>query len=524
MPGSVVIGLDFGSESARGVRLDDQSGRLEASETYAYRHGIMTQALADGTVLPPSWALQDADDYLEAAHHLLERLGRERRVSGIGVAFTASTVLPCRADGTPLSRRHRAAPHAYVKLWKHAASQPWADRITAAGGAFLDDHGGRLSANGLIARAAEMAEMAPTLWAEAERFIEAADWLVWQLTGWAGRSLAFARYKAHHRPDGGYPSHLVPGLAAKLGAPQPIGTAAGTLTPAWRERTGVQGDAIVAVPVIDSHAAVPAVGAVEAGTLVGALGTSAVFMLLDDRARPLPAGIEGVARDGVLPGFWCFEAGQAGFGDTLAWVVRQAPRAVTLGDSFASYNAAAAAYRPGATGLLALDWWTGCRVPHGDALLSGLLVGLTLQTSPLDIYRALLESLSLGARSIVDHLQAGAAPVGRVVMTSGLSLANPLLMQIMADVLGRPVHVPEIEHLTAVGAAIHGAVAADVVPDYRAGSQRFGATTARLYRPDPSTAAAYERLAAIYRALGADPALRSHMHALAEFRTRHHPA
>ena len=514
MKDGYLIGLDYGTESARGVLIDARSGKVEASHTQPYRHGVMTQALPNGARLPPEWALQHAPDYVEVAEIILRTLADGKTVHGIGIGFTASSPLPARADGTALSALLPDEPHAYVKLWKHHAAQPWADRINAGGAAFLSDFGGKLSSEWLLPKAAQIADEAPRIWAAADRFIEAGDWMVWQLTGQEIRSAGFAAYKAQYRPGIGYPEGMVPGLAGKLSEPVAVGKPAGALTPAWRRRCGIEGEAIVAVAVIDSHIIMPAVGATEPGTLVGALGTSAAYLLLDDEARPLPAGIEGVARDGVLPGFWCYEAGQAGFGDTLAWFVRTFPRSEQLDENFALYNAAAGRLHPGQNGLVALDWWNGCRVPHGDSLLSGLLLGLNLNTSAADIYRALLESLCYGARNVVDHLVAGNAPMRRIVLASGLSQNNPLLMQLMADVVGRDIAVPQLPHATAIGAAIHGAVAAGIVSDYADGARRYGATEFTQYRPDLKAFAAYENLYRQYRTLSLDRVIQNAMHAL----------
>ena len=513
MKSGFLIGLDYGTLSARGVLIDAVTGKIEASHVHAYRRGVMSEALPDGATLPRLWALQNAPDYTEAAEAILSAIGRGRIVHGIGIGFTASSPLPARADGAPLSQLHPGNRHAYVKLWKHQAAQPWAARIAAAGGDFLNAFGGKLSAEWLLAKAAEIADEAPELWAETDRFIEAGDWLVWQLTGQEARSLGFAAYKAQYAPGVGYP-RVVPSLLEKLRDPIPVGRAAGQLTAAWRERTGVIGDAIVAVAVIDSHVVMPAVGAVEPGALVGALGTSAAFLLLDDRARPLPYGVEGVAKDGVLPGFWCYEAGQAAFGDALDWFVRTFPRTANPTQNFAEYNAAAAKLSPGENHLVALDWWNGCRAPLGNSSLSGLIVGLNLRTTAADIYRALLESLCYGTRNIVDHLSTGGAPIRQIVLTSGLSQNNPLLMQLMADVLGREIHVPQIDHATAVGAAIHGAVAAGVVSDFAEGARRYGATRFSKYQAVPARAACYERLYRQYRELAADETVRETMHAV----------
>ena len=509
-----LIGLDYGSESARGVLVDVASGVIVDSQTYAYRHAVMSETLPGGQALPPGWALQFAPDYTEAAAVILERLGRGREVAGIGIGFTASSPLPCAADGTPLSAMYPDERHAYVKLWKHQSAQPWADRINAAGGDFLANCGGKLSGEWLLAKAAQIADEAPHIWDASERFIEAGDWLVWQLCGQEARSESFACYKAQYRKGVGYPEQALPGLAGlaeRLREPLPIGSAAGELTAEWREKTGILGPATVAVAIIDSHVAMPALGVVEGGALMGALGTSAAFLLLDATARPLAKGIEGMAFGAAIPGLWCHEAGQASFGDLLAWFVRAFPHAGTTEAAFKSYNTAAANMRPGENHLLALDWWNGCRVPFGDSTLNGLLLGFNMRSTALDVYRALLESLCYGARTIVDLLASQGAPIERLVLTGGLSQKNVLLMQMLADVLGRELSVPLMPEPTATGAAIHAAVAAGVVADFTEGARRFGAREFITYRPDAGLVPAYETVYQRYRALSANAALRELM-------------
>jgi len=511
-----LLGLDFGTESARGVRINVATGLQEASHIHPYRHGVMTAALPDGTPLPPAYALQDAADYLEAAETILSAIGRDHMIVGIGLDFTASSPLPARADGTALSALSPSDPHAYVKLWKHAAAQPYADAINARGGEFLANFGGRLSGEWMLAKASQIRAEAPAIWAQADRFIEAGDWLVWRLTGQEVRSLDFAAYKAQFSAEHGYPADVVPGLEDRISPPRPVGTAAGRLTQSWRERTGIRGEPAVAVAVIDSHVALPAVGGTETGTLVSALGTAAAHLFLSEAARPLPSGIEGFADGAALPGLGCYEAGQAGFGDTLAWYVRTFPRAEDESENFRLYNESAAAIAPGQSRLMALDWWSGNRVPFADSSLSGLLIGLNLSTSAAQIYRALLEALCYGTRSVFDHLAAGGLTVERAIMTSGLSRRNPLLLQIMADVLGREIEIPDIANPTAVGAAIHGAVAAGVVADFDEGAARFGARRFDRVRPNPDHAAIYAALYDQYRQLAADDRIRRSMRALGQ--------
>jgi L-ribulokinase len=519
MSGGYLIGLDYGTDSARGVLIDTTRGEVCASHTHRYRHGTLIDALPDGTPLRAGWALQKASDYLECAEAILRALGQDKRIESIGIGFTASSPLPVSEDGTPLSTRFPKQPHAYVKLWKHHASQPWADAISREKSALLAKSGGKTSGEWLPAKAAQLAAEAPELWNETTRFIEAGDWLVWQLTGVETRSSDFARYKAHHS-DAGYPDLGVHGLAARIAAPLRIGSQAGTVTRGWLERTGMRGEPAVAVAAIDSHVILPALGAVEAGTLVGALGTSAVYMLLDDAERPVPAGIEGVARDAALPDLWCYEAGQAGFGDALAWFVETAPLHADLSTNFAAYNEGATRLRPGQSGLLALDWWNGCRVPLSDPHVSGILLGLRTTTTPVEIYRALLESLCFGARTIVELMQRSGAPVRQTILASGLSENNELLLQLMADILGERVSVPKIRGATAIGAAIHGAVAAGIVPNFTEGSARFGARSFRQIEPNRSSTAVYTALYGEYRGLSNQAKLRESMHVLSGLASR----
>lgn len=516
MAGSFLIGLDYGSESARGVLIDTATGQQIASHTHGYRHGIMTQQLPGGTALPRGWALQNAADYIEAAHEILSKLGGGREIDAIGLGFTASSPMPTTENGQPLSELYPDHPHAYVKLWKHGSAQKYADDINARGGSYLENFGGKVSGEWLLAKAVQIADEAPHVWSETARFIESGDWLVWQLSGQERRSLGFAAYKAQYSGNDGYPRGIVDDLEQRLSPPHPVGFPAGNLTEAWRFRTGIRGKAIVAVSVIDSHVVLPAIGAVRTGCLVGALGTSAAYLFLSERFHALPAGIEGVAYNGSIRDLWCYESGQASFGDTLAWFVRNFPRAGNADESFRIYNTEAAMLAPGENRLVALDWWNGNRVPLADSRLSGILMGLSMDTTSVGIYRALMESLCFGARSIVDLFEAGEIKVERVLMTSGLAQNNRLLIQIMSDIMNRPIDVPEIANPTAVGAAIHGAVAAGVVSSYEEGAARFGAKSYRHYVPEEKHVAVYETLFQLYREMSRSVRARVAMHTLSE--------
>lgn len=513
MDNGYLIGLDFGSESARGVLLEEGTGRVVGSLTYTYKHRVLTEALPGGEALPLGWALQVAPDYAEAALHILKGLGNNRKVLSIGLGFTASSPLPCKADGTPLSDLFPDRRHAYVKLWKHQSAQSWADQINEAGGDFLEPFGGKVSGEWLLAKAAQIAAEDPEIWAETDRFIEAGDWLVWQLTGNEARSQSFAAYKAQFQKKVGYPQ-VVPGLIEKLSEPVDVGAPAGEMCSNWRSITGILGTPVVAAAIIDSHVAMPALGVVESGSLMGALGTSAVFLLLEKEKKPLPRGIEGMAYGAAIPGVWCYEAGQASFGDLLAWFVRSFPRSDNPGNSFVYYNNAAAQLKPGENHLVALDWWNGCRVPFGDSGLTGMLIGMNMRTTAVDIYRALLESLCFGARTIIDALASAGSDITQTVLTGGLSQKNDVLMQMMSDVLGRTISVPTMPHPTAIGAAIHGAVGAGVVKNFAEGTRLYGAKDFKTFQPNAAVQRAYEKQYDRYRALSNNAQIQGVMHEL----------
>lgn len=502
--GTFVIGLDFGTESARAVLLRAGARAVAATAVQRYRHGVWQRELR-GTPLPGGWALQDADDYLLAAEDILARVVAQLppggRVAGLGVAFTSSSPLPTLADGTPLSRSFPDEPHAYVKLWKHHAAQHHADRFNASGAPYLAFSGGRSSSEWLPAKAAQFAEEHPELWARAARFLEAGDWLVWQLTDQESCSAVHAGYKAHHR-EGGYPPEVRGLLGERVRDPQPGGSAAGTLTAAWQRRVGLNHAPVVAVSTIDAHAGALGVGALRAGEGVAVLGTSACYLTSSEREIPIP-GISGVVAGGIVPGLYGYEAGQAAFGDVLSWLVRAVPHGPDEASAFEAYHREAAGLSPGEHGLLALDWWNGCRTPLDRGDLSGLVLGFTPATRPADVYRALMESLCFGARRVLATFGGYGLPLQRLILAGGLSERGHPLLQILADVLGREVEVSLAQYASARGAAVHAAVAAGLANDFAEGAGLFADARTRLLRPDPEATAVYEELYGAYLDLSA---------------------
>jgi L-ribulokinase len=512
------IGVDFGTESGRALLLDPRTGEELGLSVVPYPHGVIDRTLpcADER-LPPDWALQDPDDWVTvlevALPEVLAQAGVSRGdVVGLGVDFTSCTVLPVRSDGVPLCtlERWRSRRHAWPKLWKHHAAQPVADRLNEVaatrGEDFLERYGGRISSEWYFPKLIELWLEDREIFDVAYGFIEAADWIVWYLTGFERRQSCTAGYKALWSETDGLPSTqyfeaAYPGFdrpAEKLGATfAPLGTRAGTLRPEVAARVGLPESVAVAVGNVDSFVSVPGVGVEQPGTFVMVVGTSICDMVVSPQEIRLP-GITGVVRDGILPGLYGYEAGQAAVGDMLAWFVD------TLGPEAGGYAAleqAAADIEPGETGLVALDWWNGNRTILADADLTGVICGLTLRSTKDEIYRALLESIAFGNRRIMDNFEEHGLALDQIVACGGIAEKSPLTMQLIADTSGREVRVPASNEIPARGAALFGAVAAGLFDGISSAISAARPQIARTYTPAPAATALYDQVYAIYRTL-----------------------
>lgn len=511
-----VVGVDFGTLSGRALVVRVADGAELGTAVHEYRHGVIETALPTGVRLPPDWALQDPEDYREVLRRAVPAAVAAAgidpaRVIGIATDFTACTVLPTLADGTPLSEvpELRDRPHAWVKLWKHHAGQPQADRINALADErrepWLNRYGGKISAEWQFAKGLQLLDEDPEIYRRATRFVEAADWIVWQLCGVETRNICTAGYKGI-RQDGRYPSRdflaaLDPGFAdfvGKLDGPLlPMGARAGALTAQAAAWTGLPEGIAVAAGNVDAHVTAASAQALLPGHLVAIMGTSTCHVVNGTELAEVP-GMCGVVEGGLSPGAWGYEAGQSGVGDIFGWFVEHATPAGL--DSHERLSELAAAQPVGAHGLIALDWWNGNRSLLVNHDLSGLVVGLTLATRPADVYRALLEATAYGTRMIIEAFSAAGVPTRELVVAGGLT-ANRLLMQIYSDVTNRPLSLIGSAQGPALGSAIHAAVAAGAYPDVYAASAAMGRVDRDAYRPDPDRARAYDALYAEYRTL-----------------------
>ncbi len=482
------IGVDYGTESGRAVLVSLENGKEIADHVTPYRHGVIDKLLPDTRIpLEDEWALQHPQDYIEVLKNsipeVLKKSGVDaEQVIGLGIDFTACTMLPIDAEGEPLSDHPdlKNNPHSWVKLWKHHAAQAEANQLNEIaeqrGEAFLARYGGKISSEWMIAKIWQILNEAPDIYDKTDRFVEATDWVTSQLTGNLIRNSCTAGYKSIWHKKDGYPSKdffkaLDPRLEnlveTKLrGDVVPIGTKAGELTEAMAQATGLKAGIAVAVGNVDAHVSVPAMGVTEPGKLVMTMGTSICSLLLGNKEVEVE-GMCGVVEDGIIPGLYGYEAGQPAVGDLFAWFVDNAVSASVESEAIQAglskhqlLEKKAAVYAPGETGLLALDWWNGNRSVLVDTDLSGLIVGMSLKTKPEEIYRALLEATAFGTRKIVDAFTENGLEVNELYVCGGLPHKNQLLMQIYADVTNRVIKIADSYQTPALGAAMFGALAA----------------------------------------------------------------
>lgn len=527
------IGVDFGSLSGRAVLVDIDSGNEVASSVFEYPHAVMSEYIpGSDEKLPPDWALQHPQDYLDVLHFTIPAVIKESGVSpediiGVGIDFTACTVLPVTSDGTPLCflDEFKNNPHAYVKLWKHHAAQDEANRLNQIAGErgedFLLRYGGKISSEWLVPKIWQILNEAPEIYEAMDRFIEAADWVIWQLCGKETRNACTAGYKALWHKQKGYPSKdffraLDPRLENlvedKLSTDiSGLGEKAGVITPKAAELTGLLEGTAVAVGNVDAHVALPAVGITEPGKMLMIIGTSTCDILLGDKECIVP-GMCGVVEDGVISGYMGYEAGQSCVGDHFDWFCKTCVPESYLSDAKSQgknihkyLREKAMLLSPGESGLLALDWWNGNRSVLVDVDLTGMILGMTLLTKPEEIYRALIEATAYGTRMIIETFRENGVPINELYAAGGIAQKDELMMQIYSDVTNMPIRISASAQTPALGSAMFGAVAAgsdaggfDSITD---AAKVMGRVMDKVYRPIAENVNIYDKLYAEYKIL-----------------------
>ncbi|HZK27447.1 MAG TPA: ribulokinase [Thermoclostridium sp.] len=527
------IGVDFGTLSGRAVLVELDTGNEIATAVKEYPHGVMDEHLPGGNVkLEHDWALQHPQDYLDVFSQTIPAVLKESGVSpedviGVGVDFTACTILPIDKSGQPLcfDKKLESNPHAYVKLWKHHAAQDEANKLNEIaekrGEEFLKLYGGKISSEWMIPKIWQVLDEAPEIYEHADRFLEATDWVVLQLTGQEMRNSCTAGYKAIWHKKMGYPSKdffkaLDPRLEnvveEKLSTDiYPIGSKAGEITEEAAKLTGLKPGTAVAVGNVDAHVAVPAVGITDAGKMLMIIGTSTCHMLLGNEEKMVP-GMCGVVEDGIIPGYMGYEAGQSCVGDHFQWFIENCVPAEYTNEAkecgvsiHKVLREKASKLKPGQSGLVALDWWNGNRSVLVDVDLTGMIVGCTLLTKAEEIYRALIEATAYGTRMIIDTFEENGVPIEELYAAGGIAQKDEMMMQIYADVTNREIRISESTQTPALGSAMFGAVAAgaerggyDSIVD---AAKVMAKVRENTYKPIPENVELYEKLYQEYKIL-----------------------
>lgn len=526
------IGVDYGTLSGRAVLVNVKTGEEVASSVYEYPHGVMDSELPSGKKLGKDWALEHPMDYLEVLFNTIPAVIKESGISGddvigIGTDFTACTIVACKKDGTPLCflPEYKDEPHAYVKLWKHHAAQKYANKLNEIAEErnenWLLNYGGKISSEWAIPKIWQVLDEAPEIYDATDRYIEAADWIIWQLCGRETRNSCTAGYKEIWNKKNGFPSDdffkaLDPRLEHvvddKLSRDiTPLGQCAGYLTEEMAEKLGLNTNVAVAVGNVDAHVCVPAVGIDAPGKMLAIMGTSTCHIMMGEEEKQVP-GMCGVVEDGVMPGYFGYEAGQSCVGDHFAWFIDNCllkeyyDEAEKQGVNIHRFlRNKAEKLAPGQSGLLALDWWNGNRSVLVDVDLTGMILGMTLQTKPEEIYRALIEATAYGTRMIIETFRESGVAIDEFYASGGISQKDPMTMQIYADVINMPIKIAGSDQGPALGSAIFASVAAGAENGgydsvYEA-ARVMGKVKDKIYYPVEENVKTYDKLFSEYRTL-----------------------
>ncbi len=523
------IGLDYGTNSVRCLIVNVATGAEVAAAVWTYAHGTQGVILSRD----PNLARQHPIDYLDGAEITIRQAlaaakkkvkgFQPAQVIGIGVDTTGSTPLPVDNEGQPLAFRRKFAtnPAAMAWLWKDHTGVAEAAEITALAKKirpqYLAKCGGTYSSEWFWSKILRCLRVAPDVFNAAHSWVELADYVPAALTGTEHPSrfiagVCAAGHKAMWNakwggyPDEGFLAKFHPKLAQLRSRLSPrvhsIDRAVGGLTGDWARRTGLSEGIPVAVGAFDAH--LGAVGSgVAPGTLVKIIGTSTCDIAIAANTKKLAdvPGLCGIVDGSVLPGYFGLEAGQSAVGDLFNWLVNYIQPGGKEAGSHEALTKGALKLQAGESGLLALDWNNGNRTVLVDQRLTGLLVGQTLYTTPAEIYRALIEATAFGALTIINRFEEYGVKISSVVNCGGIAEKSPLVMQIYADVTGRPMKVSRSAQTCALGSAIAAAVVAGAHKDYVTAIKRMTGLKAKVYRPNPTAHATYKQLYALYKQL-----------------------
>lgn len=526
MKKQVSIGLDFGTLSVRGVALCLETGEIISSHVSDFKHGIIEDRLPKTDVeLPSRWALQHPGDYIDSMEYVLEKVindvREEYKIVSIGTDFTSSTVMPVNKHFRPLMESEMLYdnPHSWPKLWKHHAAQEQATKINDLANdkneKWIDFYGGKVSAEWLFPKALQILEEDPKLYKKIDKFIEAGDWITFILTGKEVRSNTMAGFKAmfaeSNFPSKDFLAELNQDFATfvndKLSEKYYLPTdKAGYLTDKYLEKFRLDYDVPVAVSIIDAHAAIGSIPEIAGDIMMCSIGTSSCDILMNEERIIIP-GISGIVKDGIIDGYYAYEAGQSAVGDIFSWFIENVvpdeyyKNADKLGLNIYDYMESLIEDIPsGETGLLALDWFNGNRSILMDADLTGMIIGLRIDTKPEYIYRALIEATAFGKKITLDQFEQQGVKINKLLFAGGLPQKNNEFNRIYSDILNKEITISEYSENGAVGSAIFGSVAAGVFENLQ-DAVKILKTHDKVVDPIPDNVDKYSSIYAEYRRL-----------------------
>jgi len=529
------LGLDYGTNSVRALIVNIRNGQEIATHVYNYRHGnegILTDSK------DPNVARQHPLDYIEGVEKAIKPAiakARKRKgfdpanIVGVGVDTTGSTPIPVDSEGRPLalSKEFSRNLNAMAWLWKDHSGHEEAAEITTLAEKrhpeYLAKCGGTYSSEWYFSKILHCLRVDRKVFDAAASWVELADFVPAYLTGDINparikRCVCAAGHKAMYNSEwGGLPARrFLSTLDRELGElrsklydeAHTADKKAGTLAPALAKKLGLSANTAIAVGAFDAH--LGAVGAgIKPGTLVKIIGTSTCDMMVTPLKTVLPdiPGLCGIVKGSILPNCYGLEAGQSAVGDIFNWFVEQLVPPEYYGKNGAKASAhetltkLSAKLKPGESGLLALDWNNGNRTVLVDPRLTGLLIGQTLHTTAAEIYRALIEATAFGAATIINRFEEYGVRVKEVVNCGGIAEKNSMLMQIYADVTGRPMKISRSSQTCALGAAMFGATAGGAFRSVRSAQKAMSGLKAKVYTPKLKNHKVYQEIYALYHDL-----------------------
>ncbi|MGQ7869415.1 ribulokinase [Sunxiuqinia sp. sy24] len=543
------IGLDYGSDSVRSLIVNVETGEEVSSVAFEYPRW------EKGLYCDPNQNQfrQHPKDYLEGLEYtIVEALkqaphGVAENVVGISVVTTGSTPVAVDEKGTPLSLTpgFEENPNAMFVLWKDHTAVKEADEINKLARKWEIDftkfEGGVYSSEWFWAKLLHISRVDPAVYRAANSWVEHCDWIPAVLTGnTRPKTLKRSRCAAGHKamwheafdglPSDGFLTELDPmlgGVRDRLYRQTfTCDVAVGKLSAAWADKLGLSTDVVIGVGAIDAH--LGAIGAeIEPYHLSKVMGTSTCDMLvvpMEEMGDKLIAGICGQVDGSILPGMLGMEAGQSAFGDIYAWfrgvlmwpaeqilaksslvseVQRQALLEEMAGNMIVELSKEAEKIGIAESGVLAIDWMNGRRTPDTNQNLKGAIAGLTMGTDAPRIFRALVEATAFGSKAIVDRFLREGVRIDSVIALGGVAKKSTLVMQILCDVLNRPIKVARSEQACALGSAMAAAVVAGVYPTIKEAQENMGGGFEMEYHPIPENVEKYQKLYEEYLALGA---------------------